>query len=450
MTTQWTIDTGIVLDQANGQVALTLAGQQVQVVTRGTTTPYPIFDAGSLDPIASSMLTVSPIGTLPTFVIQTDTPEGLYLDWRDSGSGLQGGIGFEEVMRTIAVAARDSAATAVTSASASATAASSAQTAAEGAASSALASAAAAAAALAASVRTVNGVGPDASGNVTVATGSGGGTGGAVTSVAGKTGAVSLVKADVGLAQVDNTADTAKPVSTPQAAALSGKANTVHTHEVADVSGLQAALDSKAGLNGAVNASQVNAGTGIIAPSHLGTGSPTSALFLRGDGAWATPPSGGGGTGGAVNSVNGKTGDVTLTASDVSALPASTVLVTSVAGRNGAVTLAKGDVGLGSVDNTSDANKPVSTAQAAAIAAKADDASVLHTSGNETAAGVKTFTSPPVVPDGSFTPAKVTGLAAALAAAVTGTGITAIVAITQAAYNALGTKSSTTLYVING
>ncbi len=43
--------------------------------------------------------------------------------------------------------------------------------------------------------------------------------------------------------------------------------------------------------------------------------------------------------------------------------------VTSVAGRTGAVTLAKGDVGLGSVDNTSDASKPVSTAQAAADAA---------------------------------------------------------------------------------
>jgi hypothetical protein len=36
------------------------------------------------------------------------------------------------------------------------------------------------------------------------------------------------------------------------------------------------------------------------------------------------------------------------------------------------ITLAKGDVGLGNVDNTSDANKPVSTAQAAAIALKID------------------------------------------------------------------------------
>ena len=45
--------------------------------------------------------------------------------------------------------------------------------------------------------------------------------------------------------------------------------------------------------------------------------------------------------------------------------------VVSVAGRTGAVTLTKADVGLGDVDNTSDANKPISTATATAIAALA-------------------------------------------------------------------------------
>ncbi|CAB4129436.1 hypothetical protein UFOVP116_7 [uncultured Caudovirales phage] len=43
--------------------------------------------------------------------------------------------------------------------------------------------------------------------------------------------------------------------------------------------------------------------------------------------------------------------------------------VSSVAGRTGAVLLNKADVGLANVDNTSDANKPVSTAQSAAISA---------------------------------------------------------------------------------
>jgi len=46
--------------------------------------------------------------------------------------------------------------------------------------------------------------------------------------------------------------------------------------------------------------------------------------------------------------------------------------VASVAGQTGAVTLAKADVGLGSVDNTADADKPVSNATQTALDAKAD------------------------------------------------------------------------------
>jgi hypothetical protein len=46
-----------------------------------------------------------------------------------------------------------------------------------------------------------------------------------VSSVAGKTGAVSLVKADVGLSNADNTSDANKPVSTPQQTALNLKAD---------------------------------------------------------------------------------------------------------------------------------------------------------------------------------------------------------------------------------
>lgn len=45
--------------------------------------------------------------------------------------------------------------------------------------------------------------------------------------------------------------------------------------------------------------------------------------------------------------------------------------VTSVNTQTGDVVLGKGDIGLGNVDNTSDANKPISTAQAAAINLKA-------------------------------------------------------------------------------
>lgn len=70
-------------------------------------------------------------------------------------------------------------------------------------------------------VRSVNGVLPDASGNIEVS----GGGGGAVSSVFGRTGAVTAQSGDytkdkVGLANVDNTSDALKPISTATQGAL--------------------------------------------------------------------------------------------------------------------------------------------------------------------------------------------------------------------------------------
>jgi hypothetical protein len=67
-----------------------------------------------------------------------------------------------------------------------------------------------------------------------------------VTSVAGKTGAVDLNKADVGLPLVANLAPADLPLSNAAANALIGKSNTGHTHATADVAGLDAALAGKA------------------------------------------------------------------------------------------------------------------------------------------------------------------------------------------------------------
>ena len=100
-----------------------------------------------------------------------------------------------------------------------------------------------------------------------------------------------------------------------------------------------------------------------------------------------------------------------------------TSAVTSVNGQVGVVTLSKSDVGLSNVDNTSDANKPISTAQQTALnlkensankqnslaadgtntfyptvtavnaglALKSNDNAVVHLAGTETITGVKTF-----------------------------------------------------------
>ena len=53
----------------------------------------------------------------------------------------------------------------------------------------------------------------------------------AVVSVAGKTGAVTLAKADVGLSNVDNTSDVGKPISTATQTALTDKANVADVYK---------------------------------------------------------------------------------------------------------------------------------------------------------------------------------------------------------------------------
>ena len=65
----------------------------------------------------------------------------------------------------------------------------------------------------------------------------------------------------------------------------------------------------------------------------------------------------------------------------------NTDAVSSVAGRTGNVVLNKNDVGLNNVDNTSDLNKPISTATQTALN------TTVKLIGNETIAGIKTFSS---------------------------------------------------------
>ncbi len=83
--------------------------------------------------------------------------------------------------------------------------------------------------------------------------GSGGGGGGAVTSVNAKTGDVVLVKADLGLSDVDNTSDAAKPISAATQIALDGKvddAELVALDAKVDTKAAQTDLDALAGRVG--------------------------------------------------------------------------------------------------------------------------------------------------------------------------------------------------------
>lgn len=84
-----------------------------------------------------------------------------------------------------------------------------------------------------------------------------------VTSVASKTGDVTLTKTDVGLANVDNTSDTSKPISSATQTALDAKASAVHTHAIADVTNLQSSLDAKAAASHTHTASQISDSTTV-------------------------------------------------------------------------------------------------------------------------------------------------------------------------------------------
>lgn len=220
----------------------------------------------------------------------------------------------------------------------------------------------------------------------------------AVESVAGRTGQVVLTAADVaGLGDaLAGKADLAGGRLDPDQAPdvswddLSDRPAVFppspHQHPVADVSGLSDALGAKqdsadkgvafgyAGLDGA----------GKIPASQL----PASVMEFKGtwDARTNTPvlADGVGDAGdvyrvsaaGAQNLGSGdqefRAGDWVTYSGTIWQRSGATDVVLTVAGKTGDVVLVKDDVGLSAVDNTADADKPVSTAAALALGAKAD------------------------------------------------------------------------------
>lgn len=151
----------------------------------------------------------------------------------------------------------------------------------------------------------------------------------AVSSVNGKTGVVVLTKADVGLGNVDNTSDLAKPVSTATQAALNLKA------DLAYVNSLETGVASVTGSGAVIvnNFDPANPVVGITVATTLAAGSMSATDKTKLDGIAA---------GAQVNTVN------------------------SVNGKTGAVVLTKADVGLGNVDNYATASAIESAAGTAA------------------------------------------------------------------------------------
>lgn len=125
-----------------------------------------------------------------------------------------------------------------------------------------------------------------------------------------------VTKAQVGLSNVDNTADTAKPISTATQTALDGKSDTSHNHD----SRYYTETETDTLLAGKANSSHTHA-----------------------------------------------TADVTSGTFNIARIPTGTSGTTVALGNHSHT---KTDVGLGNVDNTSDSSKPVSTAQQTALDGK--------------------------------------------------------------------------------
>jgi hypothetical protein len=214
---------------------------------------------------------------------------------------------------------------------------------------------------------------------------------GNVTSVAGRQGAVVLTKTDVGLANVDNTSDVNKPISTATSTALAGKeaafaAGTTAQYRRGDKT--WQTLDKAAvGLSAVDNTSDASkpistATSTALAGKEASITAGLTTQVWRGDKTWVAADKTLVGLANVDNTSDANKPVSTAQAASIATKEAALTAGTTAQyyrGDKSWQTLNSAAVGLANVDNTSDANKPVSTAQAASIATKAPTASPTFT-----------------------------------------------------------------------
>jgi hypothetical protein len=214
--------------------------------------------------------------------------------------------------------------------------------------------------------------------------------------------AMAFVKGDVGLGNVDNTSDANKPVSTAQQAALDLKQSISEKNIANGYAGLNAdgLLDPSTLPGLAINDTfTVNSQAAMLALASAEKGdmavrtdeNKTYVLSTNSPGTLADwkqilTPAGGGdmfGPAGAVAGRRAAFADTTgktlsdpgpIALSELATQAANTIVMNNTGGAAAptavAVATAKTALGINNVDNTSDANKPVSTAQQTALDGK--------------------------------------------------------------------------------
>jgi hypothetical protein len=183
--------------------------------------------------------------------------------------------------------------------------------------------------------------------------------------------------------QTPSVGATAGTVAAGNDARLSNaRAPLPHVHAISDVSGLQAAIDGKQAsgtyatlVSGLVPSSQLPSYVDDVLEfaslASLPATGESGKIYVTVDTAKIYRWSGSAYV--EISPSPGSTDSVTEGSTNLyytNTRAAAAAPVQSVAGRTGAVTLAKGDVGLGNVDNTSDASKPISTATQTALDGK--------------------------------------------------------------------------------
>jgi hypothetical protein len=174
-----------------------------------------------------------------------------------------------------------------------------------------------------------------------------------VQTVAGRTGNVALAKIDVGLGNVDNTADLNKPISTAVQTALNAKQNSLgFTPENVVNKGIANGYASL-GSDGKIPSSQLPEGGSYQGTWNANTNTPTITSGSGSNGDFYLVSTAGTTTIDTISSWS--VGDQIRFNGTVWEKIPTTASVSSVAGKTGAVTLVPGDVGLGNVTNVAQA-----------------------------------------------------------------------------------------------
>jgi hypothetical protein len=212
-----------------------------------------------------------------------------------------------------------------------------------------------------------------------------------VQAVNGYTGSVNLAKYDVGLGDVDNTSDASKPVSNLTQAALNLKLDANKVGVASGVASLNALGKVPTDQIPAISFSSVkvlSTQADMLALSNAVVGS----VVIRTD----------------VNK------NYVLAAANPSILANWIELLTpappvqTVNGMSGNISLTKSDIGLGNVENTTDANKPISSATQTALNLKANSADLIAAIAVKAPLASPTFTG--TVTTGAISATNVTSL----------------------------------------